>query len=122
DLPVDPVPEPDEDPGSEPGFRFGQRAGQQISRAPANGFEPRRGIGRALKERERSRVERAPGADPFQVLPIWAVRSRAGPPTDVDPIARLDRRVARQGGGQSKAARAVLEGPERGDLVTVPRR
>ena len=75
----------------------------RVSVSPASRRQPSRSVpgstGRSSTSM-RPRVERAPRTEPLEVAAVGAVRARPGASLDDDAITGLDRRVARQRGGE----------------------
>ena len=122
DLPIDAIAQADEDARGEPGLGLGQDPGQQLPGVTTPALEERARIGRPPQHVHRPSVEGAPRTEPLEVSTVRAVGARPGPPLHGHPITRLDRRVARQRGGQPETARAAGHGTDRRDLLALARR
>ena len=106
----------------QPGLGLRQDARQELAGVAPRRLEDGRRVARSLEQGERPRVQRSPRPDPLEVPAVRAVGTRAGPTVDLDPIARFDRWVSRQGRRETEAGWPGFERPQRCDLLAVTRR
>src|SRR5688572_22323929 len=107
DRPIDAIAKADEDARGDSGLRLGQDPGEDLPGVATPALEERARIDRPLQHLHRSSVEGAPCTEPLEISTVRAVRARPGPPLNGHPITGLDRRIARQRGGQPKTARTA---------------
>ena len=109
-------------PAASPASGSGRTRRQQVAGVASPALQDGARVGGSSEQRHRAGLERAPRVEAREVLAVRTVRARAGATADLDPVARLDRWVAWQRGGDAERRGTGLDGPQRRDLLAVARR